>query len=736
MARRLAQSGLFDGAWYLARYEDVRAAGVDPLRHFITTGATEGRWPNPLFDTGWYVASYPDVRQTGANPLAHYLGFGAAEERDPNPLFDTDWYLTTYPDVRQAGANPLAHYLRFGAKEGRDPNPLFDADWYLSRYADVAAAGIDPLVHYIEAGAAEGRAFRAGFDPAATQQQMGLSDPREVLARLLAAGGAPVSVAELGPVAPSRRAAPPLADLAYRPLISVITPVYNVAPEWLHAAAASVRAQSYDRWEFCCCDDGSTNEATRAALEVVSASDDGRVRVVRSARNGGIAAATNAALEIATGEYVAFLDNDDELAPHALEAVVRALNADPAIDVLYSDEDKIEPDGSYDTTFHKPDWSPTFLRGVMYVGHLLVARRSLVEEVGGLDAAYDGVQDFELMLRLGERARKVHHIRDVLYHWRRIPGSVADSMDAKPQLGERQVAAVNAHLRRIGATAEAVAHPRLQHRVWVRSRVAEPGPRISIVIPTKDQPQHIGRCLDSIFALTRYDNFEVVAVDNGTTDPLALEAQARHPVRRVDFPERFNYSRANNLGVAAATGELLLLLNNDTEVLEPDWLSQMAGLFEDDSVGIAGPLLLYPNGLIQHAGVALGLRGTADHVLRNVDPDLDGYFGSLASTREVSAVTGACMMIRRGDYEAVGGLNELYARHYQDVDLCLAAARRGRRVLWTPQVRLIHYESASRGSEYDSLDRALLQDRWGAVIAAGDPYSRWEAEARGTDTGP
>jgi GT2 family glycosyltransferase len=531
--------------------------------------------------------------------------------------------------------------------------------------------------------------------------------------------------------APQSAPRPRVDELAFQPLISIITPVYNVPAVWLRRAVASVQAQTYARWEFCLCDDGSTRQDTLDVLAELAESGDPRLRVTRLPANVGISGATNAALQLAQGEFVAFMDNDDELAPHALEACVQALNQDRTIDVIYSDEDKLGYDGQQEEPFYKPDWSPQFLREVMYVGHLLVARSSLVREIGGLDATYDGVQDFELMLRLSERTRKIHHVRDILYHWRRIPGSVADRTDAKPRLGEKQVAAVNAHLRRLGIAAEATLHPTLAHRVRLVPMPRSETPRISIIIPTKDAPELISRCLDSIFQRTTYPDFEVVVVDNGTTDPTALAAIARHEVTRVEYKERFNFSRANNLGVAAATGSILVLLNNDTEVSEPDWLDQMLALLDDQDVAAVGPLLLYPDGKVQHAGVALGMRGTADHVLRYLDPDSDGYFGSLACTREVSAVTCACMMLRRADYLALGGLNELFQTHYQDVDLCMRLREDGRRILFTPRTRMIHHESATRGSDYDMIDRELLIDSWRHLIADGDPFCRWEPEARG-----
>jgi GT2 family glycosyltransferase len=539
--------------------------------------------------------------------------------------------------------------------------------------------------------------------------------------------------AEAGVVDPRAYAAVAMSEaapcLAYQPLISIVVPVFNVEPELLRRAVASVQAQTYPNWELCVCDDGSTAANTIDTLLMLERTEP-RLRLVRLARNSGISGATNKALALANGDFVAFLDNDDELIPFALEKCVVELNRDDKIDVLYSDEDKLNHRGEREEPFFKPDWSPSLLREVMYVGHLLVVRCSLVKKIGGCDSTYDGVQDFELMLRLSEHTRSIKHVREILYHWRRIPGSVADRTDAKPHLSEKQVAAVNAHLSRLGISAHAVQHPSLEHRVIVKPLGREHCPRVSIVILTKDAPQLISQCLDSIYTKTNYPDFEVVVVDNETTDREAQEAIGRHPVIHVPFKGNFNFSRANNRGVAVTSGEILVLLNNDTEIIDGDWLNEMLFLLDDPEVAAVGPMLLYPDGTVQHAGVALGIRGTADHVLRGLPADADGYFGSLACTREVSAVTFACVMMRRGDYDAVGGLQELYGTHYQDVDFCLRLRERGRRILYTPRTRLIHHESATRGSTYDAMDRALLLDAWGTTISFGDPYSRWEPAAR------
>jgi GT2 family glycosyltransferase len=452
--------------------------------------------------------------------------------------------------------------------------------------------------------------------------------------------------------------------------------------------------------------------------------------------NSGIAAASNEALALAEGEFIALLDHDDELEPDALLECIRLLNEKPKTDVVYTDEDKVDTRGRRSESFLKPDWSPEYFRGVMYVGHLLLARRSVVEEVGRFDSAFDGIQDYELMLRISEHTNRIEHLPRTLYHWRKLPESIASATDAKGDISELQAAAVNGHLERCELPAVASAHSSLPHRVVIYPKPRERWPSVSVVIPTKDAPEHIWRCLESIFSRSTYPNFEVVVVDNGTSDPDARRALERHPIKVAPFDEPFNYGRANNLGVRAAEGDYVVLLNNDTEVVTPDWLEMLVWHAELPGIGAVGPLLVYPDRTVQHAGVVLGMRGTADHIMRGFPSEVDGYAGSLSCTREVSAVSGACMLVPRAVYEELGGLDEHYQTHYQDVDFCLRIRERGQRILYTPRATLIHYESASRGDKYDHVDRALLLDVWGETIARRDPYYNEGLSLDGADYHP
>lgn len=502
-----------------------------------------------------------------------------------------------------------------------------------------------------------------------------------------------------------------------KPLFSVLTPSYNSRPEWLAEAALSLLNQSIADWEWCIVDDGSNNRETKKLLELLSGISP-RLRV-NFAANRGISAATNQALDLARGDYVCFLDHDDLLHPSALETMREKM--EEGYDVAYSDEDKLDDAGKLVEPFFKPDWSPEYFRGVMYVGHLLCVRRDLARQTR-FDSAFDGVQDFEFILRLSEASPRIGHIPRILYHWRKTPGSIAEKTDAKPQIGVLQERAVNAHLERTGLPARAE-QAELPHRLKILPAGRDDYARVSIIIPTRDAPEVLAPCLKSVFEKTSHPNFEVVLMDNETTDDRALALMKEYPVRRIPFPNPFNFSRANNQGAAASTGDLLVFLNNDTEVIAEDWLQHLSYYAEQPDVGAAGALLAYDDRTVQHAGVALGMRGTADHTMRRFPIQADGYAGSLACAREVSVVTGACLMIRKSVFDAVGGFNEHFFTAYQDVDLCLRLRARGLRVICTPRALLLHPEFVSRPSYYyDIIDRMLLLDQWEDVIERGDPY--------------
>jgi len=504
--------------------------------------------------------------------------------------------------------------------------------------------------------------------------------------------------------------------LSFKPLISVVMPVYNVDARLLQKAIGSVERQIYPRWELCIADDSSTNAATRAVLERYAGADK-KIKMRFLERNQGIAGASNAALALAEGEFVALLDHDDQLAPVALFEVVKLLNEHPDADFIYSDEDKIDERGRHVEAFLKPDWSPELLLSTMYTCHLGVYRRSIVEEIGGFRAGFDGAQDFDLALRLTERTDRIHHIPKVLYHWRRSSGSTAISYHSSA--GGKTAAASSIKALHDALERRGVSGTVEQGRCagTYRVRAAFPSDSlVSIIIPTRDRSEYLKTCIDSIFRLTKRPRFEIIIADNESSEPrtkeyfASLEGDSR--VRIIDCPGDFNYSAINNATAARAEGNALLFLNNDTEVIEAGWLEAMLEMLELPGVAIVGAKLLYPDDTVQHAGIALWHCGTAAHVHSRLPREEPGYFCMADVIRNCSAVSGACMMVKRSVFESLGGFDSAYKVSYQDVDLCLRAAEAGFRTVFTPFALLYHHESASTGKRGDEHEELLFFERW------------------------
>lgn len=522
-----------------------------------------------------------------------------------------------------------------------------------------------------------------------------------------------------------------IAAMPHRPCISVIVPVYRTPLHWLQKAIDSVTGQLWPHWQLCLADDASGDPELRRFLQAAAAADS-RIRVIECASNGGIAAATNAALSLADGEFVAFLDHDDELHPLALYQVASLLQTRRDVDLIYTDEDKIDEHGRrYDPHF-KPGWDPDLLEAINYIAHLCVLRRSLLERLGGLRPGFDGSQDHELMLRVTAAigAERIAHIPWPLYHWRAISGSTAKAPDQKSYPHQAGLRAVGEAVAAKGAR---VSDGAFVHSYRVEYPLPSPAPRVSVIIPTRDGLSQLRVCIDSLLNKTRYPDFEILLVDNQSRDPDMLEylaALAGKPqIRLLRHDAEFNYSAINNRAAEQASGSVLVLLNDDTEVLREHWLSEMVSLALRPDTGAVGAKLYYPDGSIQHAGVALGVGGVAGHLHLHAPGASNGYMGRLRVRQSAGAVTGACLAVEKRKYDAVGGLDEIHLKvAFNDVDLCLRLAERGWRSVWTPWAELRHHESKSRGrdSSPDKLARfdaecRYMQQRWGAQLQ-NDPY--------------
>lgn len=495
-----------------------------------------------------------------------------------------------------------------------------------------------------------------------------------------------------------------VADLADPPLISVLVPTYNSDPTVLGDTLRSVVEQVYPHWELCIADDCSPNAATRQALQEW-AEREPRIRLVLLEENQGISGATNAALAVATGEFVALLDHDDLLKPHALAEVALRLAADPTLDLVYTDEDKLDEQGRLTEPFFKPDWSPEHLTSRNYVTHLTVARRSLVTQLGGLRTGFDGSQDHDLVLRLSELTDRVAHIAEPLYTWRLVPGSTAAVVDAKPYAFEASKKALDEALVRRGYAGKAVdgilaSTYRLRYDVVGR-------PKVTIIIPTRNGVHLMERCIDSVRNKSTYTNYEFLVIDNESDDPESLAYLATFGGRVLRYPHRFNYARMMNLAAWAADGDLLLFLNNDTEVIEPGWIEAMIEHAQRPEVGAVGCRLYYPDDRPQHEGVIVnysaGAAGNVDH---------QGWWGFGEVVRDCSAVTGAVTMMRPSVFHEIGGFEERLRVAFNDVDLCLRTRQAGYRVVYTPFATLYHHESATRGFKPHLEDDAFFDDRW------------------------
>jgi GT2 family glycosyltransferase len=552
------------------------------------------------------------------------------------------------------------------------------------------------------------------------------SEDRRAYHRWLTARRLPVVVG--GASDPPRRRAVTRAPFRRRaPLISLLVPVWHT-PIWvLERCVSSVLAQRFGDWELCLCDDASGDPELTAYLRSIQRIDR-RIHTTALAGNGGISAATNGALALTRGRFVAFLDHDDELTPDALEAAAAAIEAEPDGDVFYSDEDKIDASGERFDPLFKPDWSPDLLLSFQYLGHLTIMRRALVAELGGLRSDYDGSQDYDLALRATEKARKIVHIPEVLYHWRTLPGSAASDSSgvvAKPWAYEAGLRAIEDALQRRGEDAEVTKEPRFAGRYHVR-RALTSRPLVSVIIPFRDEPALLATCCESLRANPGYDRVELVLVDNGSELPetaALLDRLGRDPdVKILDAPGPFNWAAINNNAVREAKGEILLFSNNDIEARAPRWLHAMLGHALRPEVGAVGARLLYPDGDIQHAGVVVGLGGIAGHVLRGLPGEHPGYNSMAFQTRNCSVVTGACMMTRREVFDSVGGFDEHLPVAFNDVDYCLKLREKDFLVVYTPLAELIHHESRSRGHTDDLVESRRILERWAEVIIAGDPY--------------
>jgi GT2 family glycosyltransferase len=520
------------------------------------------------------------------------------------------------------------------------------------------------------------------------------------------------------------RIATAITNFQYQPKISVITPVYNTRIDILESTIRSVRMQHYENWELCVCDDASPNEDVRHCLESWAMKDD-RIKVTFFDRNEGICRASNRALELATGEFVGLLDHDDELSPDALYEVVKLLQEDPQVDMIYSDEDKLDSNGRRVTPFFKPDWSPEYMLACMYTCHFGVYRRRILEDLGGFRTGFDGSQDYDLVLRLSERTKGIRHIPKVLYHWRMVKGSAATIPGAKPYADEAARKALTEHLLRRQIPGE-ILSGEAPGSYRIRFHLGDVG-TVSIIVISTGEGDILRECINSIEKKTSYPNYEIVVVQAQRIESVVRQYLLSTSCRVLAFDGGQNRSRMINSAARLATGTYLVLLHDDTEVIAKDWITSMLGFCRQEEIGVVGAKLIYRNEQIQHAGIVLGLKGMAGYPLRNLSRKATSHL------RNYSVVSGACMMTRKNVFDALGGFDEELGAESSDIDFCLKARKAGYRIVWTPWAELYHDDFPSRDRK-NPQEAELLKKRWGSAIT-NDPYYNPNLTLRHEDLG-
>ena len=709
------------------------------------------------FDSKYYLKTNPDVSQvakTNIDPIAHYIFNGTYEGRRPHPpkalpallpaivakhglLGITKKSLTIYQQSGLGGLRAAVTKLRAFHSDNNDAikrienvqrtlSTSFDEALYLSAHPDIAAAVAEGQFqngwhHYEETGRREGRV--------ATEAELAFHETSS-------GNNYAEWILRYDTVTQEKRLAikARIALMTQPPLISVVMPVYNPPLAMLEAAILSVQGQLYPYWELCIADDASKNKGVHKLLKRYAAKD-ARIKVVFRKKNGHISAASNSALSLVKGAYIALLDNDDLLPELALYWLAEAIVANPNVGMIYSDEDKIDQAGKRYDPYFKPDWNPDLFLSHNMVCHLGAYNTALVKKLGGFREGLEGAQDYDLALRCSEQLtpQQIFHIPRVLYHWRSHPGSTAQAGSEKNYALEAGERALNDHFVRIKVPAKASLLDFGIYKACYEMPINQP--LVSLIIPTRNGLALIKQCIDSIFAKTTYTNYEIIIVDNNSDDPKALayfeSLEQNNHIRVIRDQRPFNFSALNNTAVQHARGEYIGLINNDIEVISPEWLTEMISLARQPGVGGVGARLWYPNDTLQHGGVIIGLGGVAGHSHKYLEKNAPGFFGRAQLIQTMSAVTAACLIIKKSIYEQVDGLNEVNLEiAFNDIDFCLRVREAGYRNVWTPYAELYHHESATRGVEDTpekearfSKEVLYMKKRWGDALMNDPAYS-------------
>ena len=596
-----------------------------------------------------------------------------------NNLFNTEYYLACNPDVANSKIHPLLHFLIFGGFEGRKPNPLFDSEFYLRQYPDVARAAANPLLHYLRRGAAEGRKPHPLFEPESEGGNSGDGSLQEFLDALDAPSE---SVLYRWWMRLESRVTPP--RLSSLPRFSLLLSLCRPKYEWLEEAIASVRAQTYPNWELCVSTNGCNPDWLRDYITLATESEP-RIRVLWNGRAASVSVSLNQAAGVAKGDYLAVMGEEDRLAPDALHWLATKAPAD----LIYSDEDRLDAEGKRAQPLFKPGWSPELLLSCMYIGRIMAVSRAIWQNTGGFRSEHECAREHDLALRAAENAAKIEHVPHILYS-RRTEAAVGSGAYDRP----------------------------------LPQTKSGPAALVSVIVCSRS-PNLLERCLASLESRTSYSCRELVVIQHleaKEEDSQALQAIiARYGGVRVPYSGPFHFSRMNNLAARKARGAILVFLNDDTEALDSSWLDRLVAHVERPDLAIAGARLLYPSGTLQHGGVALGTRGACVHIGRNTSQAVP-HWPWLNFTRDVSAVTGACLAIRTEVFLRLGGFDEIFPVNYNDLDLCLRARKAGYRVIYEAGAILRHYECQTRRGIVTPEERTRWYNRWAEVVQAGDPF--------------
>jgi glycosyltransferase involved in cell wall biosynthesis len=751
-----------------------------------------------VFQIESYLAANPDIADAVNNKVftsafEHFMEYGLKEvlqgERRLGlefPFFTEEDYKNTNVDIKQVCENDenfsiAEHLCEHGYTEflnrersfgGFYPfelndeikekiNNIFDEDAYLARNGDIAKAISDDLFengweHFLEHGIWEVRDGKRQIYPKvpllseleyvqknddifnALREELITSPYEHFLLHGMteyADGSRKLSSANqveyvFKEAAIDENVKNELENFQKKPLISVVMPVYNVEPKWLGLAVESLKKQWYTNWELCLADDKSTNEETVAYLKSLN---DPKIKTVFLETNVNISGASNAALSLAVGEYVALMDNDDELTPDAFYEVVKAINEEDA-EFIYSDEDKLEMDGTFSDPHFKPDFAPDMFLSQNYISHLGVIKKELLDKVGGWELGLEGAQDYDLYLKVLELTDKIVHIPKVLYHWRKIPGSTAAEFSEKSYAQDAGVRALENALKRRSLSAK-VQNGKYPGTYRVQYDIKDE-PLVSIIIPFKDKPELLDMSINSVLDKSTYKNYEIIGVSNNseekeTFEMMSLLEQKDSRVKFIEYNERFNYSAINNYAVNNfAKGEHIVLMNNDIEIITPEWIEELLQFSQRNDVGVVGAKLYYPDDTIQHAGVITGIGGIAGHSHKYFKKEAVGYFGRLHLIQNLSANTAALFMVKKFIFDELKGLNEeKLSIAFNDVDFCLRVQEKKYLNVFTPYCEAYHHESISRGAE-DNPEKVkrfnseveYMKERHEKILNEGDPF--------------